>query len=201
MSDLPPQYDRFDGQPAMPSVSQGPENPAPVDVQTARHLWWLVALLGLLQGFGGLAAMAGQRDVFIAEFVRQAESTPGTEPEEVAQLSDALNTVWIPGLGLAGLIFVGVTGLFLLLVRAMSRGRQWARMVLTVIGVALAFMALPVLFGVGNDEAILGSTTTLLLGGAQILQAVAAVGAIVLLFRKESTEYFLPKRAPDNGNR
>jgi hypothetical protein len=45
----------------------------------------------------------------------------------------------------------------------------------------------PVLFGIGSD----GSGTALALGGVQILQAVVAVGAVVLMHRKDSNSYFL----------
>lgn len=77
----------------------------------------------------------------------------------------------------------------------MSRGKNWARMLLTFCGVFMLVSAIPVIFGLGGD----GGAATLLFGGAEILQAVAAVGAIVMMHRKESNPYFL--RFPPAGNR
>ena len=77
----------------------------------------------------------------------------------------------------------------------MSRGKNWARMLLTFCGVFMLVSAIPVIFGLGGD----GGAATLLFGGAEILQAVAAVGAIVMMHRKSPIRTFFV--SPGRGNR
>src|SRR3546814_18948845 len=87
----------------------------------------------------------------------------------------------------SAVLVVIVTAVFLLFVRAMSRGRNWARMLLTFCGVFMLVSAIPVIFGLGGD----GGEATLLFGGVEILKAVAAVVAIVVMNRKESNPSFI----------
>ncbi|QNG21456.1 hypothetical protein G4H71_15665 [Rhodococcus triatomae] len=174
-----------------------PPRPAPVDVHTARHLWWAVAGLGLLQGLMAVAVVAGDRDAFVDQLLRE----PTVQSGEVTLDQGAVETLFAVGIGVTALIVVVVTALFLLIVRTMTRGRAWARTVLTVVGVLLTVMTVPLLFGAGDDFAPAGATGTMLLGAAQILQAVTAVGAIVLMYRKESNAFFLPGPPPENQGR
>ena len=68
----------------------------------------------------------------------------------------------------------------------MRHGRLWARMVLTMIGTITVVVALPQLFALGVDGGALSSVS----GVAAVLQGVLSAGAIYLMHRKESNEYF-----------
>ncbi len=68
----------------------------------------------------------------------------------------------------------------------MRKGKNWARMLLTMAGVFTVFSALPT----GSAPGRASGTAALLMGGRGNLQAVAAIGAIVLMHRKESNAYF-----------
>ena len=100
---------------------------------------------------------------------------------------DSVESLFYVGIGFTVVLILILTGLFLLFVHFMRKGRNWARMLLTIACVMMVVWTVPVLFGIGSD----GSGTALALGGVQILQAVVAVGAVVLMHRKDSNSYFL----------
>ncbi len=87
---------------------------------------------------------------------------------------------------------LAIVGLLYLAVRKMCKGKNWARMALTMIGVFMTLSTLPTVFGVGVG----GGGSGLALGVISIVQAVLTVGAIVLMHRRESNAYFL--RLPEN---
>lgn len=190
---MPPQYDNYQ-QPPQPQQPQPYRDvrEAPVDVQTARHLWWLVAALGLIPALVGLTLLVGKQDFFLDSMLTQIKNDPSLSDVNPDEIARAVEVAWIPILVIAAVIMAAITGVFLLFVRSMVRGRSWARVLLTMGGVFVAVMTLPLVFGFG-DDALFGSATTLAFGGLQILQAVAAVGAIALMYRKESNEFFRPQ--------
>ena len=162
-----------------PSGTQKSE--PPTDVVTAIQLWWAVAVLGVVLGGAMIAMMLGQKSSFIDEMMSNPAAADAgltrSDIESVFPMAVVVSVIMI-------LVF---TALFLLVVRSMSRGKNWARMLLTFGGVFMVVSAIPVILGLGGG----GDGATLLFGGAQILQAVAAVGAIVMMHRKESNPYFL----------
>ncbi|MGE2768203.1 hypothetical protein ACQGAO_05990 [Rhodococcus sp. 1.20] len=158
-----------------------PKPEPPTDVVTAIQLWWAVTALGLVQGGAMIWMLLGQKSMFVDEMLRnQAAVDAGLTRSDVEGMFPLV-------IVFSAVLVVIVTAVFLLFVRAMSRGRNWARMLLTFCGVFMLVSAIPVIFGLGGD----GGAATLLFGGAEILQAVAAVGAIVMMHRKESNPYFL----------
>ncbi|MGC0365457.1 hypothetical protein ABH922_003441 [Rhodococcus sp. 27YEA15] len=173
------------GYPGYPGGRPAEPEP-PIDVVTAVQLWWAVAILGVLQGGAMIAVILGRKSMFVDEMMKNpAAAEAGLTRSEV----DAMFPLVI---GVCVVMIVVVTAVFLLFVRSMSRGKNWARMLLTFGGVFMVVSAIPVFTGLGD-----GGGAMLLLGGAQILQAVAAVGAIVMMHRRDSNPYFL--RFPPAG--
>jgi predicted membrane channel-forming protein YqfA (hemolysin III family) len=86
------------------------------------------------------------------------------------------------------LIGLGVAALASVIVHQFGRGKPWARTVLTVLGAWVVVIGVGALLAI---EAVAG-TASLVAGGASIVQAVLAVGAIYLSHRPDSTAYFQP---------
>jgi hypothetical protein len=171
--------------PSSPPPGQQPNEPqaVPVDVVTAFQLLCGVAVLGIVNMIATLVAVYADRATFVDQLLADiAVQDPSLEVGR-----DTVETVVIAGLGVTALLGLGVTALYLLFVFKMRAGRNWARMLVTMIGALMVVFALPSLFGlVGGGGAAIVS------GAAGILQAVLSVGAIVLLHRAESNRYFLP---------
>ncbi|ORI24003.1 hypothetical protein [Rhodococcus sp. 1168] len=190
-----PDWERWEAEHGPPSMKipsfdvlplESVRRPAPVDVETSRHLWWGVALLGMLELLMTLVVVYGDKSIFAQQLVDdvalQQPSMPLTAESAESYLTAAL--VFMVFLG------VGFGGLFLFWVNKMRLGRMWARMVLTMIGTVTVVLALPQLFGLGSADGAL----SLSMAAAGIAQGVLAAGAIYLMHRKESTEYFLASR-------
>ncbi|NLE79372.1 MAG: hypothetical protein GX610_07255 [Rhodococcus sp.] len=175
------------GQYSFPPEDEG-QRPMPQDVGTAAQLWWVVAALGLLQFFVSIPAIWGERDTFIDQLMND----PSIAELEGDFTRETAETVLMASFGVAAVLALIVTGVFVLFVHFMRKGKNWARFVLTFLGIILVFSTLPVLFGFGAGE----GAAAVLLGGVQILQAVIIVGAIVLMHRRESSNYFLKVPPP-----
>lgn len=176
----PNQFHPLGPMPINPSSFKSKPEP-PTDVVTAIQLWWAVTILGVVQGGAMIMMMLGQKSAFIDEMLANpAAADAGLTRSDV-------ESVFPMAVVVAVVMILVFTGLFLLVVRSMSRGKNWARMLLTFGGAFMVVSAVPVILGLGGG----GDGATLLFGGAQILQAVAAVGAIVMMHRKESNPHFL----------
>ena len=172
-----------------PSAMQKPDrHPAPVDIETARHLWFAVMLLGFFTYVLGLYQILGDRSTFAEQFVTELNAQ-----DPSAQMSaETADSVLVVALVLAGFLGLGFAALFWLLTKKMRIGRLWARTGLTALGAVVVVSTVPSLFALGSAEGALAIVSTV----AGILQAVAAAGAIYLMHRKESTEYFISMRKP-----
>jgi drug/metabolite transporter (DMT)-like permease len=193
-----PEYGRpFQGGPVRggPSPMQGgpmpggPEKyPAPVDVETARHLWFGVVVLGLFGMVLGLYSVYSDRATFIDQLLDEmARQDPSLELG-----SGTAETVMMIALGVSAVLALGFAALSWLIVNKMRAGKMWARTVLTVIGAVVVVTSLPSLFALGSAEGAVSVVSTV----AGLLQAVLAAGAVVLMHRKESNAYFVAQRAP-----
>ncbi|MDJ0358933.1 hypothetical protein [Rhodococcus sp. H29-C3] len=191
----PPDWERWEAEHGPPSLKipsfdslplESVQRPAPVDVETSRHLWWGVALLGMLELLMTLVVVYGDKSIFAQQLVDdvalQQPSMPLTAESAESYLTAALVLMVFLG--------VGFGALFLFWVNKMRLGRMWARMVLTMIGTVTVVLALPQLFGLGSADGAL----SLSMAVAGVAQGVLAAGAIYLMHRKESNEYFLASR-------
>ena len=160
-----------------------PKRPVPVDVDTACQLWWGVIGVGIVNLVAAVTFLFGQRKEFTKQLVEQmAKDNPNLPMQQ-----DSANLLF--ALGLMTLVIIGLAlavlaGLFVHLMRG---GRNWARMLVTMIGVVVVFVGVQLIFGIGT----LDGPAALVSGGASIIQAVLVVGATILLHRHESNAYFL----------
>ncbi|WP_242676761.1 hypothetical protein [Rhodococcus sp. ABRD24] len=177
-----------EGMPQYPAVPPVPpagqdKRPVPTDVVTAFQLWFVVAALGIVYLVSALAFVYGDRTAFVDQLMDEVAKQPDVDLSR-SQAEQLL----VVGLVITGIFLsVVLTGLLALFDFKMRKGKNWARMLLTMVGVFTVFSAIPTVFGIGAAT----GPAALVMGGAGILQAVAAIGAIVLMHRKESNEYFL----------
>lgn len=155
-----------------------------MDVVTAFQLLCAVAALGVVNMIATLLAVYADRASYVDQLLRDvAAQDAGVEIGR-----DTAEALLMVGLGLTALVGFAVTALYVLFVFKMRAGRNWARMLVTMIGVIMVFFAIPALFGLGAGS----GAAAMVAGGAGILQAVLAVGAVVLMHRGDANRYFLP---------
>ncbi|WFR73760.1 hypothetical protein P9209_09455 [Prescottella defluvii] len=178
----PPQVPGQPGQyPAPPPAPE--QKPIPADVQTAFQLWFVVAALGVVYLVAALLFVYSDRTSFVDQLMDEFAKQP-----DVTVTRSQAEQLLVFGLVSTGVILTLVLGgLTVLFDFKMRKGKNWARMILTMAGAFTVLSAIPTVFGAGAAT----GTAALVMGGAGILQAVVAVGAIVLMHRKESNEYFL----------
>ncbi|WP_299052067.1 hypothetical protein [uncultured Nocardioides sp.] len=106
----------------------------------------------------------------IDDQVRAQAETAGVDPDTVRTI--ALVTVLV--------VVVLTVVIFTVLALLINRGKNWARIVYTILG-ALSVLSLGTSF---NGEVIAASLVV------EIVQALLTIGAIVLLFRDEARPFF-----------
>lgn len=180
-----PDWERWEAEHGPPPLQQV-ERPAPVDVETARHLLWGVTGLGLLSLLMTLIMVNGERSVFAQQLVDDIKVQDPSLPLTL----ESAETYLTVALVMMALVGIGFAALFTYWVEKMRMGRLWARALLTMIGTVTVVLALPQLFGFGVD----GGALQIVMSVVSILQGVLAAGAIYLLHRKESNAYFLASR-------
>ncbi|MEE2059386.1 hypothetical protein [Rhodococcus artemisiae] len=172
--------------PPTPDRSTPADRPIPQDIVTAYQLWCGVLVLTVVTLlFGAYDLWNGRTD--LVDMMTEMTADTGTQELSRSDLDAAIPLVVI----LTVVFGLAIVGLLYLVVRKMCKGRNWARMALTLIGVFMTLSTLPTVFGVG-----VGGGSGLALGVISIVQAVLTVGAIVLMHRRESNAYFL--RLPEN---
>ena len=171
---------------AMQPVPPPHDDPAPVDIETARHLWIAVIGLGVASMLVGLWSIWSDRATFVDALMTDLTA----QDPSLALPPETADTVLTVAMGFALLFAAAITALVWLTVRKMRAGRPWARSVLTGIGVVVVVTTLPSLFGLGGVSGAVAVVTTIL----GILQAVAAAGAVYLMHRRESTAFFARRR-------
>lgn len=156
----------------------------PVDVRTAFELWCAVAVLGIFASVAMVFVALGERAKFTEELTRRlAEMNP---PQTVD-----VDLTFNIGVALAGMFGVVIAGIVFFLAWLMRAGKGWARMLL--IG-ATAFAAVSAIssFTAQGQSGVAPMALEIIM----ILQAVLAVGATVLVHRRDANLYFLPRRKP-----
>lgn len=173
--------------PSVPPPVKRPEpRPVPVDIDTARQLWWAVIGLNVL---GSVLALIARYQRDRGRFAQQFfDDVHRKDPASEVTMGFARATVDVMFIA-GGFVLLLFAGLLLLLVWRMRAGKTWARMFLVLYGVVLIISGVPAVFGLGSDPDWAGITT----GAIAIVQAVLAAGAVYLMHRRESIEYFLPR--------
>lgn len=180
------------GQQPKPPVPQGPR---PEQVHLSVQLWWASIVLGLAEVIGSVAYLVSVRMRATREIVDQLREADSTLEVSDAQ-ADAVFWAAVGVSGALGLVFAGVVWL---LANRMGKGRNWARMALLFVAAMSVTTAFPVLVGSGSQPLAFGVDGTgalfSILGGLQILTAVAALGAGALMFwGKDVNTWFIPPR-------
>lgn len=141
----------------------------PDDVDKAWKLWLTSIVVGLLGTVVGL--LFTDRDALKQDLLEQ-----GNAPSDV----DTIVTATVVTIAVVGLIILALQLFFVFKMRA---GRNWARIVLTVLGVI----------------GVLSSVFTLTQGSGlaavvNLVSAVVVVAAIVFMYRPAASAYFSPQR-------
>ena len=144
--------------------------PAPQSVLNAVKLMYVGAAVSTVSLVISLADIGGTKAAI-------KKARPSLTAAQVNQLNTFIITLAI----VSGVIGVA---LWLWMARANSQGRNWARIMSTVL-FALATLDL---YGV------LGQPKTLLGLVFPLLTWLVGLGAVIFLWRKESTEFFKPRR-------
>ncbi|MBB3037477.1 hypothetical protein [Hoyosella altamirensis] len=172
-----------------PSRSGVPERVPPHDVITAFQLWLGVIVIGVvivpLRLVGMVMNIDETTDLFMDQF----------EQQSALDLTYEQARVWAYVItGVAGVLLLLLLSVLLAVAFTMRRGKPWARVALTAIGVVFGVFAVASVFGSGD-----GGILSFFDSGLGIVQAVFAAGAIVLMHRDESNRYFT--REKHDGNR
>ncbi|MFB7721986.1 MULTISPECIES: hypothetical protein [unclassified Nocardia] len=156
--------------------------PVPEDVRTSAQLWCAALAVGVVQAIAVLLAQLGQRGELAQKLFEQEQGS--RQPVTLA----AAQVQVLVGLVLITLLWLVLTGAGTAVVFQLWRGKNWARAILTGYGLFLILGAVLVMFGVNTQT----GTAGVIAGGASIVQAVLAGGAVFLCYRIESEPYFRP---------
>ncbi|WP_054815961.1 hypothetical protein [Nocardia arizonensis] len=167
-------------------LEPAPRPPMPEDVRTARQLWWAVVAFGIVQLAASMVVAMGRRREFAEQMLDQMRTA---DPNTTATLA-SVDLLVLVAFGFVVIFGVVTTALGLLFIHFFGRGKLWARTLLTIVGVWLVLMAAGTLFAL---DAVTG-ISSLVAGGAAIVQGVLAGGAVYLGHRPDSTAYFLMNR-------
>jgi hypothetical protein len=163
-------YQPYPTDSASNQMGRGPSGPQPSSIQTAVKLMYAGAVLSAVSLIVGLTTIGSLKSA-----IRKAD--PSYSASQVNSTEHlVIATVLIGGL-------LGV-GLWLWMARANGAGRSWARIVASI------------LFGISTLELITG------LRGAnsafnlafEFIVWLVGLGAIVFLWRRDSSEYFASRR-------
>jgi hypothetical protein len=163
-----PQYPAGSG--PEPPMNQGPTGPRPASIDMAVKLIWVAVALTVLSTLLSF--------VFLDDAVDAAlkSDNTGTLTESGARSAVIVVTVLILAIGV---------GLYAMLALFIGRGKNWARIVYTVL--AVIFLLLGIL-GMGGDQPI----ASMLLG---LVQIVITIATLFFLWKRESSDW-LTGRTP-----
>jgi hypothetical protein len=156
-----------------------------VDLDTARTLWRCVVVLNVIAVGFAVADGIGKRHDFAEQMLNQLQQSK--QPGVVFTQSQVEIYVWI-GLVLAAVFGVVLSVLLFFAANWIRQGKHWARVLLTAVG---AFQVVSAFAAFGGSRA---GPLTVAMDGLGLLQAVLAGGAVFLMYRPDSTKYFLAHR-------
>lgn len=148
----------------------------PQAVETAFKLWLINVALGLVSAVVALTMM----DQLIDEAARQQNIRVTAEADAIVQTAVVVGIVF-------GLVLVAI---WLAVAFQMRKGRNWARIVLAVLGGIGVIMSV---IGMGDAFSMPG-VAGFTLGILEIASTLLVIGAIYFMFRPESNAYFSSRR-------
>lgn len=151
-----------------------PQRPAaPSSIQTAVKLMYAGAALSLIELIVGLATIGSLKSAIVTAGNKAGKHYTATQVHDLEVTSIALGVI-------AGVIAIG---LWLWMARASATGHSYARIVGTVLfGLNTLFL----LIGLARPHVGLGLVFN-------VLVWLAGLGAVIMLWRKESSEYLTPR--------
>jgi hypothetical protein len=153
-----------------------PTAPRPKSVDNSFMLWIVNAAISLIGGVIGLFVSSQS----VRDAVRKSlEKTSSTVTE--ADIDTAVNVARTVGV-VIGVLFLA---LYLLFAFKMRAGRNWARIVLLILGV---------LNILGTVFALANGTTPGVGIAINVVQAVIVIAAVVLMYRPDASQYFASGR-------
>ncbi|HEX6148120.1 hypothetical protein [Nocardioides sp.] len=163
-----PQYPA--GSSPEPPMNQGPIGPRPSSIDMAVKLIWVAVALTVLSTLLSF--------LYLDDAVDSAldNDTTGTLTEDAARTAVIVVTVLILAIGV---------GLYAMLAFFIGKGKNWARIVYTVL--AALFLLLGIL-GLGGDQ----PAVSMLLG---VIQVVVTVATLFFLWKRESTDWLTGRPA------
>ena len=156
--------------PPPPSSPAGSAPPRPRSVQTAMRLMYAGAALNAIGVILGLVTIGSLKSAIVKQSSKHLTATQ----------IHGLEVFSIVGTVVIGLIAIG---LWLWMAWANGKGRSWARIVSAV------------LFGIDTLNLLLSFRRASVIGALilEILVWLAGLGAIILIFNKESVPFFRPQ--------
>ena len=164
------------GHPGVP----GPDVPQPGSIRLAVRLMWAGAAVSVLSLIAGVATLGSAKDEIRDELAK--------DDANVSQSTvDAAYAI-----GIAFVVIVGAVGVLLWLWMAWKngQGRSWARVVATVLGGLNALFTL---------LATTRPTTEPVSLVFSLINLVIAIAILVLLWRKESSDFYTARSRPQLG--
>lgn len=149
----------------MPVAQQRPNS-----VELSYKLWMANVILGVV---GAILTF-----VLLDDIIEQAADEVGVSAEAA---KDAAQPVVMTGLVIGLLLLAGIAALAF----QMRNGKNWARITLTVFGAIVLILAL---VSVGDQFAVAG--LGVLLGLIAVIRLLLIVGAVVLMYTKDSNPFF-----------
>lgn len=144
--------------------------PRPDSVNRSFQLWILALVIGVVSAILGFFEFEAAREELIDELVAAGDQISREQAETLVTVSNYVAVGF----------YLALLGLILGFVFLMRSGKNWARIVLTVVGVISVLLSLLSVAGGG-----LGSIL-------QLVSAGVVITAIVFMYRRDAAPYFKP---------
>ncbi len=156
----------------MPALS-GPVGARPKEVQISFGLWMTSVVIGVISSVVFVSQFDTFRGMVLEEARRQMQGQDGALDES------QLDAIVTGGFLAALAIILIITLLQLVFAFFMRKGRNWARIVLAVIGGILVLFGLPSLVGVSGGQLLL-----------TLVSMLVVLGAIITMFLPGANPWF-----------
>lgn len=156
-------------------VPSGPVVSRPKEVEISFGLWVTSVVIGLISSVIFVSQFDSFRGIMLEEMRRQSPGPSGALDE--SRLDTIVTVVFVVALA----IMLIITLVQLLFAFFMRKGRNWARIVLAVIGGILVLVGIPSLLGVSGGQLLL-----------TLVSLLVVLGAIVTMFLPGAHPWFRP---------
>ena len=172
-----PQYPRFPQAPPPPGMPPAAPSSLPRSVHTAVQLMYVGAVLSLLSLVVSLSTLGSLKSQIRDRLAKDGQ-----------QVSDTVLNAGIR-FAVAFIIIDGIIAiaLWLWMARKNAQGRSWARVVSTVLGCINV---------IATIYAITSGNTTTIASIITVVNLVLAIAILVLLWRKESSQFYAAQARP-----